>query len=1062
MTSPSLKLCLFGPCSIEVDGQPRPLPRLKKSLWLLALLALRQGKDVPREWIAQTLWPDSEPAHAFASLRHALANDLRPALAHAASRLRSPNPATLCLDPEVWVDVHIFDAASAEGSPSALAEAVALYRGPLLEGCLEEWALLERTSREEGFHTALERLAGEAMASRQPAEASSLLRRLIASSPLRESAYATLMQALAASGESAGVKQVYRDLRLLLHQELNAEPDPSTTALYEQLRQEARARAESTVRHLPALPLRDDVRSPARRLPVPLTRLIGRERDIEAVTARFTQGRMVTLTGSGGVGKTRLSIAVAETMATEFASGVWFVELAALSDPAQVASAVAQTLQVREQPGQRIEETLTQALSSRSLLLVMDNCEHLLGACCGLARELLSGCAGLRVLATSRQALGLVGEWVYRVPSLETPPPPEPAGSRPDKEVASHLLEYEAVQLFVERAAAQSTMLKLSTPQVVSVAAICRELEGIPLAIEMAAARARSLSVEEIRARLGDRLVLLRSGDRSVLARHQTLRATLDWSYGLLAREERVLLSRLSVFAGGWTLEAAEAVCCTDEGESSREWGVAKANAEGASLDSIAPQAPPLLPTAYCLLPSDALDLLTSLMDKSLVQAEVQEGRMRYRLLETIRQYGQDRLRERGEEVAIRDRHLRYFMELATLRETTCHDKLPAEWKEYAHRMQIEIDNLHAALQWGLQQAGKWGDKEPVEPSEVEPSEMEGAVLRFATSLCRFWCLIGYSSAGWAYLKDALRREEAMGPNRERAEVLQAAGVLALNQGDHEASRVLLEQSLALVRELGDPQGMNWPLDNLGELAYAQGDYGTARALYEQRLALCRALGDRWYINNSLSALGMVVRDQGDYATARALLEESMAICRELGDKLTLSHAYGDLGHLQLAQGDYQGGRALYEEELSLRREVGNPMFVALGLTEVAHAAWLQQDYAGVKNAVREAIDLSASLEQAGDLTRWLPHCQLQCLELLAGLAQSEGKQERSACLFGAAEGLRERLEIACPWYWHHAQRHLFSALQELSETEEVRNARVAGRAMILEQAIAYALEESG
>jgi non-specific serine/threonine protein kinase len=771
---------------------------------------------------------------------------------------------------------------------------------------------------------------------------------------------------------------------------------------------------------------------------VPLTRLIGRKEDIEAVTARFTQTRMVTLTGSGGVGKTRLAIAVAETLSEEFAEGGWMVELAALSDPTLVASAVAQALQVQEQPGQAIEETLKQALASRSLLLVLDNCEHLLEACAHLARELLSGCAKLRVLATSRQALGLTGEWVYRVPSLQTPPPLKSLGSPPDKEGMTYLLEYEAVQLFVERAAARNTTWKLTGPQVLAAAAICRELDGIPLAIEMAAARARSLSVEEIRARLGDRFALLRAGDRSVLPRHQTLRATLDWSYQLLSEAEQVLLSRLSVFAGGWTLEAAEAVC-----KDPNDITTAIQRQSGGTEEAAGPS------SSFILHPSSSvLDLLTSLVDQSLVQVEVREGGTRYWLLETIRQYAAEQLRERGEEEAIRERHLRCFLELATERE----DSNMGDGKNI---MQTEIDNLHAALKWGLQPKGKRGEVEPGEPSEIEM-----AVLQLAREFCWFWYFRGYSRGGWGYLREALRREEAAGPSRVRAEALASAGFLALSQRDYEAAEALLEQSMALFKALGDPHGMQWPLQDLGLLAYVRDDYGTARVLFEQKLAFCRGQGDRGGIIESLPLLGMVVRDQGDYAMARALLEEALEICRETGDKVAIANACVDLAHVALAEGDYEGARTLHEEAQSLRHDLGHFDIFALGLADVGYAAWLQQDYAGVKRVVREAMSLTADLEQSGYLTRWHAVCQLECLELLAGLAQSEGEAARSACLFGAAEGLRKRLDLACQYWWQRAQRRLLGALERLPKTKEVQSAREVGRAMSLEQAIAFAIAD--
>lgn len=605
MILPAISIRLFSVFAAEIDGVPVPAMRRRKSQWLLALLALRLGKEVSREWLAETLWPDSSPAYALRNLRQSLSDDIRPALGARASLLRTPTKSTLCLDAtDVWVDVVAFHAAISSQKITALEHAVSLYTGPLLEDTAEEWVAQDRSACEEAFYGALEKLAADAMRRGDPGRSAGYLRRLVTSAPLRESAQIALMEALAATGDVAGVRKVYRDLRVLLHRELNTEPSPSTRALYERLRKAPVDAGPSgtliTVSDQASTMAPPSLSTDAHHMPIPLTRLIGRENDVTEVVDRLRRGRLVTVTGPGGVGKTRLSVAVADAVGAEFPHGIWFVELAALSEPELVANTVAQALQIKEQQGKTSTETLITALISRSLLLVLDNCEHLLDSCAKLTESLLSRCAGVRILATSREAMGLYGEWVYPLPGLEVPPLSELAVSTPStykpKNLTAHLSEYTAVRLFVERAAAQNRSLRISERDALTIAEICVSLDGLPLAIEMAAARVRSMSLNEVLSRLSDRFGLLRSGSRMALPRQQTLQALIDWSYDLLNDSEQTLLRRLSVFAGQWTLEATEAICHSEQNVS---------------------------------------QLLGSLVDKSLLVLHTDDGDMRYSMLES-------------------------------------------------------------------------------------------------------------------------------------------------------------------------------------------------------------------------------------------------------------------------------------------------------------------------------------------------------------------------------------------------------------------------------------------
>ena len=614
----AFRVRLFGPFAAQVDGHPLPRLRSRKGQWLLALLALRSGRAVERSWLAGTLWPDTTEENALISLRQTLA-DLRHALGPEARRIVSPTTRTLSLDTVgASVDVAEFDAAVQQGDPASLERAVELHQKPLLEDCLEEWAVAEREERSRACLTALQTLASTALAQGEYAVAVTRLRRILAADPYHEVAVRDLMTALARSGDWGAMLLAYRDVRLLLQREFRAEPGAETRALYQRLRAEALASPQA------AAPEADPAQTkaaPLGLLPRPLTELVGREQEASTVSALLFRSPLVTLTGPGGVGKTRLAIRVAEAWAEDQPDGVWFVDLAPLADAALVTRTVAAVLGVREEPGRALSDTLAAALRDRRLLLILDNCEHLLGACAALAARLLETSPNLRLLSTSRQALGLTGETVWRVPSLAVPD---------ETESLDAVARADAVRLFVERAVSGAPGFALTPQTSPAVAQICRRLDGIPLAIELAAARARMLSPEQIAARLDDRFHLLTQGSRAALPRQQTLRAAVDWSYDLLSEPERRLLARLSVFAGGWTLEAAEAIC------------------PGNGLEA-----------------PDVLDVLTELVDKSLVVVETEaEQDRRYRLLETMRDYGRQRLEERGDGEWVKRRHREWYRQI--------------------------------------------------------------------------------------------------------------------------------------------------------------------------------------------------------------------------------------------------------------------------------------------------------------------------------------------------------------------------------------------------------------
>jgi predicted ATPase/transcriptional regulator with XRE-family HTH domain len=633
---------------------------------------------------------------------------------------------------------------------------------------------------------------------------------------------------------------------------------------------------------------------PPTNLPVQLTSFIGRVQEQTEVETLLGQAALVTLVGAGGCGKTRLALAIAADLLEEYPDGVWLVELAALRDPALVPQAVTTTLGLREEAGLSLLTTLVETLRSRRLLLVLDNCEHLLSACADLATALLRRCPYLHLLATSREPLAISGESSYRVHSLALPAPDQQAP-------LAVLGAFEGVRLFVERARASRPDFVLREENAVVVARICRRLDGMPLAIELAAARVGSLPVEAIATRLAQSLSVLTGGPRDALPRQQTLRATLDWSWALLEGREQLLLRRLAAFAGGWRGEAAEAVCAGD-------------GLEG-----------PAVP-----------DLLAGLTNKSLVGLDESDDGVRYGLLETVRQYAAEQLAEAGEAPAVRDRHLAWCVALAE--EAAPHLSRSAQGV-WLRRLELEHDNLRAALIWARDQAeGERG-------------------LRLAVALSRFWYMRGYLREGRGWLEEILAGKGVL-PADLRATALKEAGNLALRQGEYGQAGELYEQALALFRDLNDKEGMANSLTNLGIVADRQGEYKRAAALFEQAVVLARERGDTQQIAKTLNNLAAAWRRQGDYARQAVLYEEALALFQELRDRHGISAALDNLGQVAFWQGEYKRAAALHEESLAIARELGDRHGIIISLINLGAVAERQGDYGQSTALLQEGLVL--------------------------------------------------------------------------------------------------------
>jgi len=708
--------------------------------------------------------------------------------------------------------------------------------------------------------------------------------------------------------------------------------------------------------------------APRSNLPIQLSSFIGREREIAEVKRLLSSARLVTLTGTGGSGKTRLALQVAADQLPSFADGVWLVEMASISDPALVPQAVASAMEIREQSKRSLMELVSDYLRTRYVLIVLDGCEHVISACAQLAESLLRHCSNLRILATSREAMGITGETAWQVPSLTIP---DLQMLAPLDDQASASIQSEAVRLFVERAKAIQPTFALTNQNALTVAQICTRLDGIPLAIELAAARMRALSVEQITARLDDHLKLLTVGSRTALPRHQTLRAAIDWSYDLLPDIERVLLRRLAVFTDGWTLEAAE---------------------------SVTGDAP--------LSPYDVLDALTQLVNKSLVVME-QAHEARYRLLETIRQYAREKLVASGEFDHSPSRHLDFFLKLAEQAEPELRRADQIKWLD---RLEVEHDNLRTALSWSLGQG------------RVEES------LRLAGSLARFWYLRGHWSEGREWLERGLSQpassaalirakalhglawlanetgqekslyEESLalcrqvGPAGEWgvAFSLRGLGVWTAYWSDEAQAEILLNESLAMFRKMRDSWGTALVLLNLGWLASY--DHDRSEAVWNEGLGLFRDVGDRWGMAVTLGALGYVARLRNDYQQAIKYSKESLRLFRELGDKAGVAMSLSRLGQVAYRRDDYKQMVQLFEESLALEKELGYKSDPAYSLMMLGRAACFQGDYERATRLLQDSLARFQQIEEKDGIAA--------ALDFMAVVAHYQSDDEQAVALW--------------------------------------------------------------
>jgi len=679
-------------------------------------------------------------------------------------------------------------------------------------------------------------------------------------------------------------------------------------------------------------------------LPVARTGFVGRQKEVAAARELLLRpdARLVTITGPGGIGKSRLAVQVASGLVDHFPGGIHFVPLASVSDAGLIPSLIAQTLGIREAGGQSplalLEHNLQDTLRA-PMLLLLDNFEHLMPAAPTVA-ELLAVGPNLKIVVTSRAALHVYGEHELPVPPLAIPDP----ASLPEPEVVS---QYPAVALFVQRAAAVRPDFELSRENVSAVIEICNRLDGLPLAIELAAARVKVLSPSSMRTRLKNRLQLLTGGARDMPQRQQTLRAAIDWSYDLLPPAEQKLFRRLSVFASGCNLEGAEAVC-DPRGD----------------------------------LDLDVLDGMASLVDKSLVQqVGPSQGESRFVMLETLREYAGEKLAASGDEALTRRAHAAYCLVLA---EEPASDESAAYDAEQVERFALEYHNFRAALAWLIDTGdADWG-------------------LRLGMALFRFWDTRDYLEEGRDWLGKLLKLPGAAAPTNARARAVFAAGALAAEQRDYAAADPLMKESLDIARQLGDKRCAAVSLNALGVQAQDRGELPSARSLFEDSLVLWRESGDQKATARTLSNLANVVKLQGDYIRAGSLYTECLSIFQALGDRSGIAWSINSQGDVARERGDFRQAQTLYEQGLAIFRELGDRWGIGGTLTDLGNLAREQRDYATAHALYRESMKAFQELEHKRGIAR--------LLECFARCAAAQREAERSLRLAGAAASLRHHI----------------------------------------------------
>ena len=1029
--SPRLVLQFLGLPQLHLDDQPIAVDR-RKAVALLAYLAvndLEHGfQRYSRESLSALLWPDYEQAKAFSNLRRTIW-EIHQALGEG---WLVTERETVSLNREAAIDLDIarFQEMLAQSRQQTgpqtrlplLIEATRLYRNHFLTGFslndaygFNEWAYAEAEDLRRKLSAALEIISTDYPAVGEAEKAIPYARRLITLDPLNEASHRKLMEVYLQAGQHSAALKQYQTCEEILRKELGLDPQPETRALYKRIRRGTGA--------APPVPVEayQQAGEPGHNLPSRLSSFIGREREIDQVADLLNKHRLVTLAGVGGIGKTRLSLQVGQKLLNQYPNGVWFIPLDSLSDPDLVPQTIAAVFDLRETPGRPLVETLANFLYQKTVLLILDNCEHVLDACIGVVVTLLTKCPNLRILTTSREVLNVEGEATYQMPAL----------SFPEQEEASleQLTENESVRLFVERASLALASFTLTNENAQAVIDICRNVDGIPLTIELAAAHVNVLQVTEILDQLGHSFALLSRQDRTASSRHQTLQASLDWSWGLLTGAEQRFMRRLAIFAGGWTMDAAQAV---QDG--------------------------------------DALGPTSALVKKSLIVVDRGSRQMtRYRFHEIVRQYAYAKLVEAGEEVEIHTRHLQYFLRLSEQAESAL--KGPTQVEEWLPRLREERDNLRTALRW----AGK--------------TDLE-AGLYITGSLQGFWENLNLEE-GVRWLTGFLQRSDSNEYPHAKAKALHALGVLLLWSQNYAQARAVTEECLNLFRACDDRQGeidalllLGHIFEYLDQRAASDDLYAQARTLaqsigdmrrqalalfrlgydhpdrqlayWEEAIALFRVVDDRSSLANLLCVTARFrILLTGDIEKAQSEVDEATQLGPIRGRNINglWEEAAFAKSLIALMHGDYEAAAAPLRETAVVAEELGNLLGYLWTRANLGYIALRAGDLAQARLIFTETVQ---RFQKDGSTIG-----TVYTIEGLAGLSVAVGKPERAARLIGWTDATRERINNPRPFLEQANVDQTVAACIAKMGTTAFWDAYHVGKGMTLDEAVAYSLGDA-
>lgn len=935
-----IRINLLGNYQIEQQARPIRLST-RKTESLLAYLVLHPQSH-GRETLAALFWGDSSDTKARNSLRNAL-TVLRKRLGHNLL-LVDRQSVSINTDYPLWVDVLEFETQAtnylAATNPESNQVNIDLYQNNLLTEFYDEWIFPLREHYRSLFIKTLLQVTQQMRSQSEYEKAIETASKIIKFDPSNERAHQHIMFCHAAMGNrNAAIKQ-YEECHRILTEELGVEPEKETSVLYEWIKQ-----TPSEANSLEAQ---------ITNLPFSLTSFVGRKRELSEIKQKLITTRLLTLTGPGGSGKTRLALQIGIELLDNFKDGIWWVDLTTLKDKSLVAYLIAKSMGVHEIPNQPLEETLVHFLHSKHLLLIIDNCEHLIEPCANITHFLSERCSQLTILATSRESLNVAGEQTWQVPTL----------SLPDTQKISLidlLLEYEAIRLFVERAKTSNSEFIISEQNASFVAQICSRLDGIPLALELAAARIKLLTPEQIATRLDDRFRLLTGGSRTAPLRHQTLQATMDWSYDLLNDKEQRLFRSLAVFSGSWDLDATEMIC----------------SASGH------------------IKKSEILDLLTNLVDKSLViQDGAENGKSRYRLLETIRQYALEMLIQSGESHKVQKYHLDHYLRL--VESAKPHLGFFLADKEMLSWLGVlipEHDNLRAAITF----------------CKANPSHVE-AGLNMAGNLHWYFLLHNCLSEGRDWITELSAKGITLS-TAIQAQALLTSGFLACWQGNFASARPNLEASLKLFEEINDGAGIAFSLHGLGFAANGLGEHAEAGQYFGKCLQTARKMDDKWIISIALHFIAIGTSFQGNYELARSQFEECISLMKEgYGTAQGIAFSEFHLGRIARIHGNLASAQHHHTTGLELFARMGDKRGIGYSLIGFA------------------------------------------CL------AHAQEEPQRAARLFGAADALREELGTFLEEVLQIEYEQTYSAARDMLGKENFENMWAEGQVSPLEQTIQFAL----